>query len=459
MATTVQISTPKHSRVPAYSPCPVVLTPASGAAAECNFRYVVEVWVSFDSYSFTPGTYEKVATLKQYPSPRGAGEFDVHRVVESYLSHHVNPDLVGAERGVDATSGRGMYCWVSLRGGCEYSDPSCTDPVVYYPNQDTFDALFWNGALQWEEPFADYTAYDWYLTTGPYPGPRRFLTDLPRAGVTVRAGCSAHLASDDDSFFTLSYHDFGDVPVAGWAVTTYDSSGATIQAAAAAWTALNPSVGADVQQVGCGPYNLNRSFLVAGSQPVVSPDTAYYDFALTDGAGNTISETVRFVVDRRPVPEAETRVCWVNRWGGIDHFDFPTSRKDLRGAKRGEYERVRGAWDAGSGQWTHATGAPFGGDRGRTTLSVAASTKLTLTTGYITDAEHAWLTDDLFSSPAVWVCDWTDGDYLATRTGLRLVPCTVSSASAEARRAVRGARPVQFSVELTVAHDRAVQRG
>ena len=443
MATTVQIQSYMPARMSLAPSIPVVLSPASGLADECNFQYVLDVYISYDSFGTTPGTYTKVASLVDFPSPRGLGEFDISSIVQAHIERAIVPDLTGAALTIDATTGRGLYVWISVHAGCEYSAASCTDTVTQYLDQDTQDVLVWRAEQNYQEtPEFFYPTSEFLFSTTPGAA-RRFLTDAPST-LTVRP----------DSYYTLTYHEFGGDPVAGLSVTTFDSSGATIQTATVEWTSLYPQVGADMQVIGVGPYNLNASTLTTGSQPVVEPSVASYAVHAITSAGTQVSEERTFRVNHNCTQDTPTRLAWTNRWGGTDHYDF-ISKKETVNVKRTEYEKVLGTWR--DPNLTHRPFGIFGGERGRTTLSNTGTKKLLLTTDYITEEEYAWLNEELMFSESVYIVDSTPSWATPGSGYLNTLPVTVTTTSSETK--LMKNKPIQFPIEVQLAYDRNSTRG
>lgn len=444
MATTVTITSPKPTRVPAFSPFHVVVSPASGAADECSFRYLLEVYVSADNYDGNPSpNWTKVATLRQAPGPDNVGIFDVSPVVRSYVR---NLCLVEAQQEKCRSGAGGLFGWFRVDAGCEYDDvsPDCTAAPTQYLAQDQHEFIAWNAALPYEVPFASYNPeYLFGMTTAS--DPRRFLIESkPPEGIPVREGQG----------YDLFFHNYDSPAPDNLEVDTFSSDGSFLATFSYDLTAVNAAgVGFEVLAVGAGPLQLNVESQDEVSYDIITAAVAYYDVYLRDGSGNRISEFVRFRMDRScPVDEEGYQLAWVNPWGGVDTMYFTGQSVRSVTTKRTSYERVPESYFSGS--YAHQVNSSFGGDRGRTVLSSQARARYRLSTGFVPDGVALWL-EHLFTSPAVWLVRHDLEGFSPVATS----PCQVVTSSYEERTATRTRRLVSYQLEVELDHEKNLARG
>ena len=445
MATTVQISSYAPSRWPAYSPIPVIVSTATGSAGECSFRYLLEVYVSEDNHTGNPSpTWTKVATLRQLPDPDNAAVFDVSPIVQSYVHHLALPETVEA---VGRNAGGGMYVWVRVDAGCEYDDTSvdCTAPSTQFLAQDTYQFIAWNAGLPYERPNVGFfPEFEFEMSTNT-SNKRRFLTNHPSTGVPVGEGQP----------YVLSFHNFDNVTPSDITVETYSSSGTFVDVYSYEFVAVTtPGPGYDVLLVGAGPWNLNAMSQSEIAADIILPTTAYYKVYLRNGAGNRISEEIRFNLDRScPVGTDEFQLCWVNPWGGLDSMVFKGLSSRSVSSKRASYERFPYA-NLGGG-FSHLLNGATGGDRGRTVLSTSARDRWKFSTGFVSDDVGRWL-EDLFLSPVVFMVRRDLPGY----TPVALLPVRVVTSTYEEKRSADLRRLISYQIEVEADYDKNhLQRG
>ncbi len=443
--TTVTITSVKPSRVPAFSPFHVVVGPATGAADECSFRYLLEVYRSEDNYLGNPSpTWTKVATLRQAPGPENAAVFDVGPVVRSYLR---NLCLVEAQQERGRSAAGGMYGWFRVDAGCEYDDSSvdCTAAPTQFLAQDQHEFIAWNAALPYEIPFTSY--YPDYLFAMTTSDPRRFLLESPPPeGIPVR----------DGQGYNLFFHNYDSPTPDNLSVDTY-AGGSFVATFSYDLSAVNaPAVGYDVLAVGAGPLQLNVESQAEVGYDIITPAVDRYVVYLRDGSGNRISEFAWFKVDRScPVDgdgDEPYQLAWLNPWGGVDTLCFTGQAVRSVATRRNTYERVPESYFAGT--YSHSVNSSFGGDRGRTVLSSQSRARYRLSTGFVGDGVARWL-EHLFTSPAVWLVRRDLEGFSPVAT----TPVQVTSAAYEERSSSRTKRLVTYQIEVESDVEKPLARG
>lgn len=147
---------------------------------------------------------------------------------------------------------------------------------------------------------------------------------------------------------------------------------------------------------GIGPMNLSGASFT---------NVSYYDFFISLREpfhnGNVsepfhngnVSETKRFIIDTKCSNYVNNRVCFLNRAGGYDYFNFKLDSKRNINITRNEYDRVL--------DYNYQIG-----DRGRTILSQKGEITRTIVSDWITEKESIWL-EELLSSPEVFILSGT----------------------------------------------------
>lgn len=149
---------------------------------------------------------------------------------------------------------------------------------------------------------------------------------------------------------------------------------------------------------GIGPMNLTNSTSLTMS--LVDTYRCYITLA-PDAPGLSPalrSEYKYFKIDRTCSSYTKTRICFLNRRGGFDYFNFTLDNKKQVDIKRTEYQKDL-AWNYNIG------------DRGQTVLSISADAKYTANSNWLTEKESIWL-EELLTSPEVYILGnlYDDGD-------------------------------------------------
>ena len=425
-----------NDKMPVYSP--IVFVVDSTDKLKCRFKYVCEIYVSKDSWYQQNNTFTKVATMKEFPNPDGYGEFDIHRILENYITHDLNGTAIGGAANPNS------YVWYIVNFGVEFDDTiDCSGAVTFYNNIIDYQGIAWNGAFQYDDfpNFMNSTGVaDVFELTN---STKRFLTNHPSTGVTIA----------ENQTYQLSYFNYGvNYTTSLFVVDAYDSSGNLINSTSSDTDTEFPlDVGQDLISIGVGTYNLAHTTPSTGSSPILPDNTAYY---LVHIQGLTldllglvpVSESLRFNIDRTCSKYDPITLTWLNRWGGFDTFTFTGKSVRTVPVKKTLYDKVYGKffnplWGWGSG------GSGEGGTRGRTTLSVKASDKTKLSTGWISDEEATWL-EELFTSPQV---------FIAGQTVHFNNPVNVTSTSYEEKKTVN-TKMISYTIEIESATDKTIQR-
>tara|TARA_R100000655_G_scaffold71210_2_gene109606 strand:- start:686 stop:2269 length:1584 start_codon:yes stop_codon:yes gene_type:complete len=131
-------------------------------------------------------------------------------------------------------------------------------------------------------------------------------------------------------------------------------------------------------------------------------DSAYYtvqarlDPALAGNNDETCSALYRFDIQDDDCRGYETiRLCWLNRLGGWEYFNFTKKSTRTTNIKRSTFRKTRGNWDG-----NYYTGNPW--DGGTRNFNVDSVENIECNTDYLTEDEAATM-EDLFTSPEVYM--------------------------------------------------------
>jgi hypothetical protein len=349
---------------PVYNP--IVLVVSSDNIANCSFKFVADLYVN------------GILAIRLYTIPEGNNSYGVFRIEEilkDYLSFDLKTSTVGFE-----TNPNSIISYnIEFREEYDTNTP-CTGVTTVSAVLDTTSTFYaWNGALQYIE-FANYLD-SVYKTTNILA---KFLSSVPD---------NTLIGTDEE--FNLNFINVSGSEVRYIDVTTYDEAGNTLQTVRIANAHTSVSTPADsLLSVGVGPWNLNASTLVSGTQPVIDDSVFYYDIVLMSGSpAAACSETKRLKIDYTCSAFETKRLSWLNRLGGFDSYSFKLKSFRKIDIQRTEYVQLIPT----------LSGSTYGyslGDRGRTLLGISANEKLTYNTNWLTEAEGLWL-EELYTSPEV----------------------------------------------------------
>ncbi len=401
---------------PAYNPINYVVS--SDKTAEDNFSFVADIYI-------TGVSNPSYVRIKQAIDPvAGFGVFDIHRIVENFLSHDIGTG-VGWQRNTNSFAEYqvkfGEEFGLSTSGTTVYSN--LTLGSVNYAYNAVFDFL----------GFQDYTQTP-YVIAGS-SSTNKWLTNQP---TTVNIGDSerAWLHAQTDTSGSIYYAE----------IKTYDSAGALIQTI----KILNPYQAASSDQskfirFGSGPDNLNDitiDSIEAGAQPFITASVSYYTVQMTTFAGAATSELKTFTIIDQCSNYTKYRLHFLNKMGGFDSFTFNRVSRPLSTIERQSYKKNLGTLTPITGAFGYAKS-----DRQDTVFDTNIKDNITINSDWITETESAWL-EELVTSPVVFLDDATHG----------LVAINITDTGYETRKSVND-KVFNLVVNFQYTYNRKRQRG
>jgi hypothetical protein len=148
----------------------------------------------------------------------------------------------------------------------------------------------------------------------------------------------------------------------------------------------------------CGTRNLahtkDNNFLSPFSNDTIyTSDITFYTISPYDSTLGTIGEVVFFKVKDCNTSFEKKRICWQNKLGvAASYWTFNVEPKINYEADRSTYTKVL--------DYNYSSG-----DRGETVISVNSSKYLTVNTGWISDYDAAFLIEEMFFSPEIYLLD------------------------------------------------------
>lgn len=161
----------------------------------------------------------------------------------------------------------------------------------------------------------------------------------------------------------------------------------------------------NVVRVGVGPKNLQDSGselnYITFQTPSIDEDVEYYSVQLIDDKSNPLTEEFWFNIECECAWESPYRLCFLNKLGGYDFFNFSWNSKKTSSYQKSFFERKAWNWNNGLVEYNSH-------NRGKVQYSTIGTDKLQLTSQWITEEQSTWL-EELISSPDVYIIDNTNG--------------------------------------------------
>src|ERR1035437_8457147 len=137
----------------------MIYVTASGKASQPNYRATVDIKIGGNT----------IATIKQFPLADGYTVFDIHRIVENYLSYDIAPQSSPGFIGNVNSYVQYQTVWGEEYGSIGSSGYVTSTGLI------TSSGYAYNAAFDFL-PFQSYNQADWLITTGSQ---KKFLTNGP----------------------------------------------------------------------------------------------------------------------------------------------------------------------------------------------------------------------------------------------------------------------------------------
>lgn len=249
-----------------------------------------------------------------------------------------------------------------------------------------------------------------------------------------------YISIQDDEVFTLSMVDSGGTVtrIDEILINTYVGN----FQAGAYYINSNISNSYFRKDFACGPYNLRR--IVAQNDITANFENVFYDgitsytvlaYNQTFPLSRTAYQYQKFLIEDKCSGFPQTRLCWLNRFGGFDYFTFNLASSKKINIGREEYTKLL--------NYNYVIK-----DRGRTVINTNLKTEITLLSNWISEYEASWI-EELFTSPEVYICD---------NNLQKVIPIVLTTKSFE-EKTYKKDRLINYEITYELANDLSVQRG
>lgn len=362
MSITLKQAPPQYS--PVYNE--MVFVADSTNKTQPGFKYVFSI---FDK------DLNLLARVKRFPEPvAGYGFYDIHRILENYVSFDLDDTLLGAR----FYENKNSFIEYKIYIGEEYG--TTTNLIAYISGS----LYAYNGVFDYPD-FVKYNQDNWLL---PVTG-GRLLTNAPDTQY-IRLDTNAFLyfisdGPDDTSRFLLTVNALNG-----------DTSDYLLDRVPA-------SNGARFLRLPSGPKNLNSSTDIELGFGGIDNTIASYTLQAMNTSGDLIGNAVTYIIDYSCSKYDIYRLHFLNRLGGFDSMDFKLVSTEEVAIQRNTYDKRLGGLSGSSYVY-------LARDRGKVQFATLANKNMMLTSDWFDDARSRWL-EELATSPEVYM-EAEDGSFI-----------------------------------------------
>lgn len=370
---------------PAYNAINYVVS--SDKTAQANFSYVADIYI-------TGVSNPAYIRIKHQAEPiTGFAVFDIHRIVENFLTKDISTSLYGWNNNDNS------FAEYQVKFGEEFG--LSTSGTTVYSNLTLGSVNYtYNGVFD----FLDFQSY----TQTPYvilgaSATNKFLTNQP-ATVNIGADENAWLHAQTDTSGSIFYAE----------VITYNSAGVAIQTVLVKNNSQAAATdAAKFVRFGSGTRNLNlisSGDIASGALPIITASVASYSVKIKTFAGVTVSETKTYTVVDRCIGHTPYRFHFLNKMGGFDSFTFTKLSRVVSAVARQIYKKNLGTLTPITGVYGYAKS-----DRQDAVFDTNIKESVTINSDWISESESTWL-KELITSPVVFLDHATHGLIAVTIT-------------------------------------------
>lgn len=358
----------------AHNPIEYVVT--STNKTQTNFKYIADVyWL---------GATEPVRFTMGVDPTYGNCKFDFSSVLRNVVTF--DPPVGAINNFFDCTK---SYQTLTVKFGEQYGASSA---LTNYINLTTHSMKFWNASLPIDRWWNGLIPTEPYVTKD---NTRKFLTDIP-----TRTQNNPTKICYEDFYYLYFLQDTTADDVKYVEINTYDESNTLINTLT--WdTAYNSTYA--VQRLGCGAANLQAAgselnFSMTGAT-AFDNTVSKYSVQLFSDKDDPLTEDFWFQVECECTWESPYRLCFLNKLGGYDFFNFNWNSKKTSTYEKGNFERKIWNWNSTGTSYEYNSY-----NRGKIQYSTIGKDKLQLTSGWLSEEQSTWL-EELISSPDVYIMD------------------------------------------------------
>lgn len=408
------------TNAPAYNDLTYVVS--SSNVAQQNFRFVADIYISGVTGYFRQ---------KKAPHPTySTGIFDIHRIMENYVSHDIDISTYSFQRNTNS------FRQYQVKFGEEYgisSGITVNAALTTASSGEVFNAAL--GFIQFKNfNIGQYRmggVGSLFLTAAPSPQ-------------RIKVGENAWLHMIQNTSGNVYYAQ----------VSTYTSSDGS-GSALATYRIINPYPDSDANinnkylRFGSGTNNLPYitegemlyPFSIAGNgMAIINNSVNSYSVKILNASFTVMSETRVYKVERGCSKYDEYRLHFLNKLGGFDSFTFNMITVESTDISRTLFKKSVGTATATTFTYDKS-------DKENQELSVSYQDSILFESDWITETEGTWL-EELVHSPVVFIDDVNSG----------LLPINITKVR-HVKRKANVDKIFNLQIEAKYSHNNFRQRG
>lgn len=343
--------------------------------ANLNFKYVFDV---YDSAGTT-----LLARVKRFPEPvNGYGFYDVHRILESFVSFNLsNLQVSPTNAGTACLLCDSVFKAYKISFGEEYINSGDSSIVFNEAVLNTNVMYAYNGVFDYPD-FVNYNQGDWLIASGS----GRFLTNAPSTqSIRLNTNAFLHLM-----YNTTNLVDHVKITV------NYNTGSSAVFTVSNIYKALSND-GDRFLRIPCGPFNINQNAALRAENEgndIIDDTVLSYTLQMADSSGNLLGNAIVYTIDDGCSKYDIHRLHFLNKLGGFDSMDFKLVSTETVSIKRNNYSKVLGGLSGSEYQY-------LGQQRQNMQYGTTATHAMQLTSDWFSDSYAAWL-EELATSPEVY---------------------------------------------------------
>lgn len=345
-----------------------------------NYKYVADIYLySSTSYDFR---------LKESPRLDGYGVFDVHQIIQNYLSSDIS--IQSSEGFIKNTN---SYKAFSIKFGEEFGDPPSLTADI-----ETSGTVYAHNAIVDFLDFQNYNSNDRVINGLTQ---KKYLTDILISPSSTVSGSINYMNPIRSSEKFWLYFITDTVNSASFlSIATFDVNGNNLGSYRVdnPYKALSDNDSRFIRTP-IGPGNLSDIpdvdvTTIIGSLPIISDSVKYYSVKIVSDS-MVSNDLIFFKIEDVCTKYDIYRIHFLNKWGGFDSFSFIRLSRKTATITRNKFKKTIG--DISNGSWWYNKY-----DRGNVQKSTIIKDKVIVNSDWISEVQSEWL-EQLITSPEAYL--------------------------------------------------------
>ena len=465
MAATTIIQRPLFNVLPAGQP--IIFTVINSSVVEntlfTRVKYVAEVYVSRELVPNMSNNDSLIGTFKTTPNDAGVGIFDIRPIVENYVSTDnkalkhsqfkgaYNKYLDVPMHLIDHYSiTSNSFVYFSVRFKMEYSYDDSINLQTNY-EVDSADFKLFNGYLKYTDPLVNAInepvsfgfnsdVFKFVDTEG------KFLTNAP---IEQYANLDDYGTLAFNTSMVDLYDDGGtgglrDIKIsfinAAGGLIAYEQRSFVEEVDGGFFFTERAEAGNQIVYVGVFPANLRNWSDNFNNNIDIIDHCIVHAISWNNSVSSVASQSYKININCPTLKGYEPiRLTWLNQWGAWDYYTFNMKSTKSISTKGSTYNQSEGTWNEAAYRIQGFKG-------GKKTFRVNSTEKVTMNTGFVSEAESEWF-EELINSPEIYILEGFKTDVNFSILNDYVTPVRLATSS-HTRKTVANDKLIQYTFEV-----------